>query len=81
MYLATDPNDSRMITYKEVQRLCGEHDVEFCNQSFGNFVKELRADFFDEKSRRVLFSKEERIQTPGIYFCESHDYFPMRGNG
>ena len=18
---------------------------------------------------------------PGIYFCESHDYFPMRGNG
>ena len=62
VYLAIDPNDARAISYKDVKTYCEQNDVVFSNQSFGSFVKELRDDFFSEKSKRVSFTKEQRIK-------------------
>ena len=62
IYLAIDPNDTRTISYKGIKILCERHNVEFSNQSFGSFIKELRDDFFHEKSKRVAFTLDQRIQ-------------------
>ena len=44
--LATDPNDTRVISYTGIRTLCERHDLEFKNQSFGSVVQELRDKFF-----------------------------------
>jgi hypothetical protein len=46
LILATDPNDTRLITYKGIKTLCERHDIEFTNQSFGSLIEELRDKFF-----------------------------------
>ena len=35
VYLATDPNDTRLISYKGINILCERHDIEFSNQTLG----------------------------------------------
>ena len=59
--LVIDPNDRVNITYKDVQKLCLENDIEFSNQSFGGLVIILKDNFFKSKSIRHIFTKEERI--------------------
>ena len=81
VYLSIDPKDTRLISYKGIKILCERHDVEFCNQSFGNFIKELRKDFFEEKSQRVSFTKDFRIKMhedcAGLCKCCSKP-FPLK---
>jgi hypothetical protein len=82
VYLAIDPNDTRTISYKGIKNLCERHDVEFSNQSFGSFIKELRDDFFNEKSKRVAFSKEQRTKMhedcAGLCACCSKPFLLKR---
>jgi len=61
VYLATDPNDTRLISHVGIKLLCEKHEVTFSNQSFGGLIKELRSSFFADKSSRHIFSKQERL--------------------
>ena len=58
--LTIDPNDTRLINFKKIKELCDKHKVEFKNQSFGNFIRELKDKFYDSKNIRHHFTKEER---------------------
>ena len=58
--LEIDPNDTRSLTYKDVQKLCHKHEVEFENQPFGTFIQQLKAKILDKKSKRHAFTKAER---------------------
>ena len=72
--LVIDPNDRVNITYKDVQKLCLENDIEFSNQSFGGLVISLKDKFFNSKSIRHIFTKEERKdildETPICVVCD-----------
>ena len=72
--LVIDPNDRVNIDYKDVQKLCKENDIEFKNQSFGGLVVQLKDKFFNSKSIRHVFTKEERKaildETPLCVACD-----------
>ena len=59
--LVVDPNDQHIMTYKDIQKICVDTKLEFKNQSFGAIVSELKDKFFNAKSIRHTFTKEERI--------------------
>jgi hypothetical protein len=58
--LTMDPNDTRLITYKDVMALCDKHGIEFENQSFGTFIKQVRKKFENRESVRKKKTPEER---------------------
>ena len=60
--LVLDPNDTRLIDYKDMQQLCKRHKIEFENQSFGNFIKQVREKHYNNKSIRKKYSQQERAQ-------------------
>ena len=81
VYLATDPKDTRLNSYKGIKILCERHNVDFTNQSSGSFIKELREDFFDLKTQMVSFTKEYRVKMhedcAGLCKCSSKP-FPLK---
>ena len=60
--MVIDPNDHHTMTYKDIKALCDKTKLEFKNQSFGQLVSELKAKFFNDKSIRHVFTKEERLK-------------------
>ena len=62
------------LTYKDVQKLCADNQIEFTNQSFGALVVQLKDKFYRSKSIRHIFTKEERKaildETPLCVLCE-----------
>jgi len=60
--LVIDPNDTKIMTYKDIQKLCEKTNIEFSNQSFGSIVSQLKEKFFNAESIRHKFTKEERKQ-------------------
>ena len=72
--LVIDPNDRVNIDYKDILKLCKENDIEFKNQSFGGLVVQLKDKFFNSKSIRHIFTKEERKaildETPLCVACD-----------
>ena len=60
IHLVIDPNDTHIITYKDIKTLCEKHDVAFKNQSFGSLIKELRANFYNKSTKRIKRTAEER---------------------
>ena len=72
--LVIDPNDRVNLTYKDVQKLCADNQIEFTNQSFGALVVQLKDKFYSSKSIRHIFTKEERKaildETPLCVLCE-----------
>ena len=74
--LLVDPNDQKNIDYKDVQKLCKENNIEFSNQSFGALVVQLKEKFFNSKSVRHKFTKEERKaimdECPTCVICDKN---------
>ena len=62
-----DPNDINIITYKEVMELCKNknvcknYNIEWRNQTYQQFIKELRDNFMDEQCGRIKFTKPQRL--------------------
>ena len=42
--------------------LCKKHDLEFKNQTFPSFIKQLREKFFDLKTKRIDWQPHQRVQ-------------------
>ena len=57
---AADPNDIHIITYKQVKYHCEKHNIEWKNQTFTQFIKEVKDRFFLEKNGRVQFTANQR---------------------
>jgi Zn finger protein HypA/HybF involved in hydrogenase expression len=55
-----DPNHGADMSYKRIQELCKKHDIEFKNQTFTKFVKELRFKREEIKNERQTFDAEQR---------------------
>ena len=60
--LVIDPNDEHIMTYKDVKIICDKTKIEFKNQSFGQLINQLKERFFNSKSIRHVFTKEERLK-------------------
>ncbi len=60
--LMEDQIDSKIVTdYKRIQKLCETHDVTFKNQSFNQFVRQIKNKHFDTSAvKRRKFTKAER---------------------
>ena len=57
--LTIDPNDHKLITYKDIKSLCEKLSIEFKNQSFGGLIGAFKKTFFSGVARHK-FTKEER---------------------
>jgi hypothetical protein len=57
-----DPNDINTITYKQVQDLCIQNNVEWKNQTYTGFITQLKNDFFNALNGRIKFTKDERLE-------------------
>ena len=57
---AADPNEIHVITYKQVKYLCEKNEIEWKNQTFMQFVKQMKDRFFHEKNGRVQFTTNQR---------------------
>ena len=57
-----DPNHGADMNYKRIQELCLKHDIEFKNQTFTRFVKELRFKREEAKFERPTFDAEQRTE-------------------
>ena len=44
--LVSDPNDVKVMTYKDIYQICVKTKIEFRNQSFGSIVCALKDRFF-----------------------------------
>ncbi len=58
--LVVDPNDFEICNYKRIIALCKVHDIEFKNQSFNQFITQIKNKHFDSSVERYTFSKAER---------------------
>ena len=58
--MVVDPNDVEMCNYKRIIALCKVHNIEFKNQSFNQFITQLKNRFFDSSVERYIFTKAER---------------------
>ena len=59
---AADPNEIKVITYKQVKYLCEQNNIEFKNQTYMQFIKQMKDNFFNAKMGRIKRTKEEREQ-------------------
>jgi 5-methylcytosine-specific restriction protein A len=57
-----DPNDINVITYKDIKNLCDTNNIEWKNQTYTQFITQLRDNFFDELNGRIKFTKEQRVK-------------------
>jgi len=64
IHLLTDPNDLEIWTYKRIRALCIKHKIEFKNQSFAQFITQLKTLHFDNSKKRQYFSKDQRDAIP-----------------
>ena len=55
----SDPNDIHTITSKEVRKLCKKNNIEWKNQTYIQFVTEMKKIFFTELNGRITFTKEK----------------------
>ena len=55
-----DPNDINIINYKQVQTLCAQNSIEWTNQTYMQFITQLKINFFDMQNGRVTFTKAQR---------------------
>jgi len=55
---AYDPNAN--LNWKRIKELCAIHNIEFKNQTFVQFIKQLRDNFINEQSNRNNFSSIDR---------------------
>ena len=58
--LVVDPNDLEICNYKRIIALCKVHNIEFKNQSFNQFITQLKNRHFDSSVERHIFTKAER---------------------
>jgi hypothetical protein len=57
---AADPNEIHVITYKEVKFLCEKNEIEWKNQTFMQYVKQMKDKFFNVKNGRTPFTTSQR---------------------
>ena len=57
-----DPNDINIIDYKQVQTLCVQNDIEWTNQTYMQFITQLKVNFFEMQNGRINFTKTQREQ-------------------
>ena len=62
-----DPNDINVITYKKVQGLCIEHNIEIKNQTYVELATNLKNNFFDDLRGRIKSSKEQHLQLAKLF--------------
>jgi len=55
-----DPNDINTITFENVMELCQQNKIEWKNQTYTQFIYELRNDFFDALNGRIKFTNGDR---------------------
>jgi hypothetical protein len=53
-----DPNDVNQISFKAIKALCEKNSISFKNQTFTQFITQIRIKYFDELKGRNKFSKE-----------------------
>ena len=58
--LVVDPNDLEICNYKRIIALCKDHDIEFKNQSFNQFITQIKNTHFDTSIERYIFTKAQR---------------------
>ena len=51
--LVVDPNDPEVCNYKRIQTLCKVHNIEFKNQSFNQFITQIKNRYFDTSVKRA----------------------------
>ena len=60
-FIYNDNNEIRLgIDWKKIKQLCDKEMIEFKNQSFTTFIKQLRTKLLDKESKRKVFTIEER---------------------
>ena len=59
LLLVVDPNDTNKISYREIRELCNKHKIPFKNQSFSQLIKQIRENFFGQKTKRQVFTKKK----------------------
>ena len=62
-----DPNDINVIDYKGVQDLCIKNNVDWKNQTYTQFITQLKDKFFEELNGRITFGEHQRKQICKIY--------------
>jgi hypothetical protein len=55
-----DPNEIHVITYKEVKFLCEKNEIEWKNQTFMQYVNQMKNKFFNAKNERSIFTTSQR---------------------
>ena len=58
-----DPNrkhDKHGLTWQDIKQLCEQFNIDFQNQTFNAFIKELRQIHFNNNHSRVKFSKKTK---------------------
>ena len=58
--LVSDPNDINIINWNKNKELCIQHVIEFQNQTFVQFIKQLREQFLDQKNKRKYKQKSKK---------------------
>jgi len=60
-YIYNDNNDVKLgMNWKIIKDLCKKENIEFKNQSFTTFIKQLREKILDKNSERKEFTLDER---------------------
>ena len=60
--LVIDPNDRVNLTYKDIQKLCADNQIEFTNQSFGTLVVQLKDKFSVQNQLDIYLQRKKERQ-------------------
>ena len=56
-----NPNEiSKGLNWKRMKDLCIQHSIEFKNQTFAQFIKEMHTQFLKKKSECITFTNVQR---------------------
>ena len=71
IYNKYNPNDTNIISFKEVKLLCEKSEIEFKNQTFTQLMKQLRKKYYDELHGRIKFIPEFKklVLNKAIIMC------------
>ncbi len=59
-YFSVCPDEIHVITYKEIQFLCEKNEIKWKNQTFMQFVNQMKDECFNTKTGRALFTTSQR---------------------
>ena len=51
----SDPNEVEVINWHRIRYLCVQHEIEFMNQTFVQFIKQLCEKCLDQQNKQIYF--------------------------